>query len=160
MVLSVGRQLDEVLEALRALARGIYPSLLSERGIVEALKSAGRRVPIAVSVDGRGVERYREELEVAVYFCCLEALQNAIKHAGRDAAVNMRLRDQGEQLAFEVSDNGAGFDVDAVADRHGILNMRDRVEAVGGTLNVISELGAGTRVRGIVPLKAPVEHAG
>jgi signal transduction histidine kinase len=154
MFQAVGRQLDELLETLRALARGIYPSLLSERGVVEALKSAGRRAPIAVSVDGRGVGRYREELEVAVYFCCLEALQNAIKHAGRDAVVSIRMRDRNSRLVFDVSDDGVGFDPRAVADRHGIVNMHDRTEAVGGTLAVISEEGSGTRVRGSIPLQA------
>jgi signal transduction histidine kinase len=152
MIGTVARQLDDVLEALRSVARGIYPSLLRERGIAEALKSVARRSPLAITVDARGVGRYREELEVAVYFCCLEALQNAIKHAGRAATVEIRLRERAEALEFQVRDDGAGFDPDEVCDRHGLLNMRDRADAVGGALEVTSREGRGTIVRGHAPL--------
>jgi signal transduction histidine kinase len=154
MISSVARQLDDVLESLRSVARGIYPSLLRERGVAEALKSVARRSPLPVSVDARGVGRYREDLEVAVYFCCLEALQNAVKHAGRDATVEIRLREEARTLDFQVRDTGVGFDATEMGDRHGLLNMRDRAEAVGGGLAVSSRPGRGTTVRGRLPLGA------
>jgi signal transduction histidine kinase len=154
MLASVGRQMDDVLEALRSLARGIYPSLLSERGLAEALKSVARRSPLPVAVDARGVGRYPEDVEVAVYFCCLEALQNAVKYAGHFATVTIQVRDETGALEFQVRDNGGGFDLDEVADRHGLLNMRDRIEAVGGTLMLSSQKRRGTVVRGRVPLSA------
>jgi len=151
MVAAVGRQMDDVLEALRSLARGIYPSVLDERGLAEALKSAARRSPRPVSVDARGLRRYPADVEVAVYFCCLEAIQNFVKHAGDGAAAAVRLRHEPTRLWFEVSDSGAGFDPDEPKDRHGLVNMRDRIEAVGGTLSVISSPGRGTSVHGTVP---------
>jgi signal transduction histidine kinase len=157
MIGSVARQLDDVLEAVRSVARGIYPSLLRERGIAEALKSVARRSPLPITVDARGVGRYREELEVAVYFCCVEALQNAIKHAGREATVEIRLREQASALEFQVRDDGAGFDPHDLQARHGLLNMHDRADAVGGALDVSSHKGRGTVVRGHVPLSPSQE---
>jgi signal transduction histidine kinase len=152
MLDGIGRQLDDVLDALRSLARGLYPSLLEQRGVGEALKSAARRAPLPVSVDARGIGRYPQEAEVAVYFCCLEALQNFAKHAGRDATATVRLWQEPERLCFRVSDSGLGFDPGEVGDQHGLINMRDRIDAVGGTLTVRSRRGHGTTVLGSVPI--------
>jgi signal transduction histidine kinase len=90
--------------------------------------------------------------EAAVYFCCSEALQNALKHAGPRALIVLRLRTEGEALAFEVGDDGPGFDAGSPAPGSGLAGMRDRIEGVGGTLMIESAPGAGTRVRGRVPL--------
>jgi signal transduction histidine kinase len=152
MILSVGRQMDDVLEALRSLAHGIYPSLLDERGLGEALKSAARRCPLPVSVDARGVGRFSEDVEVAVYFCCLEALQNFVKHSGPGAVATIRLRAEPDRIRFQVTDTGIGFDMEELRDGKGLVNMRDRIEAVGGTLSVTSRKGLGTSVRGSVPV--------
>jgi len=152
MIGAIGTQMDEALEELRALARGIYPSLLQEHGVVEALKSAARRSPTPVSVRGPGIARYPEDIEVAVYFCCLEALQNVAKHGGEGAGPAVRLWQDGERLRFEVRDSGAGFDPAAVDSGSGLVNMRDRIEAVGGMLRISSTAGAGTAVNGSIPL--------
>jgi signal transduction histidine kinase len=149
---SVGRQVDDVLHAVRSLARGIYPSLLTERGLAEALKSAARSTPAPVAVRSIGIGRYAEEVEVAVYFSCIEALQNVLKHAGPDAACTLTLRQDGTRLCFEVRDAGIGFDPAAVQSGNGLGNMRDRVEAVRGTLTVTSSAGHGTSVWGSVPV--------
>ena len=126
MLGSLGNQMDDVLEALRSMARGVYPSLLRERGLADALRSAARRAPLPVIVDARALGRYPEDLETAVYFCCLEALQNAIKHAGHEATVDIRLREDSGALAFQVRDTGQGFDPGHANGRHGLLNMQDR----------------------------------
>ena len=149
---SMGRQMDDVLQEIRLLARGIYPSLLSSRGVVEALRAAGRSSPSRVEVRSRSVGRYPEEIEVAVYFCCLEALQNVTKHAGPHAAASILLHEEGRLLGFEVRDSGVGFDPLGVGQGTGLVNMRDRVEAVGGELEVLSRLGRGTTIRGHVPV--------
>jgi signal transduction histidine kinase len=149
---SVGRQMDDVLEELRSLARGIYPSLLHDRGLREALRAAARNSPIPVAVRAAGIGRYAEDLEVAVYFCCLEALQNVAKHAGPDATTIVTLAQDGPDLRFEVHDSGVGFDPDAAAPGNGLINMRDRIEANGGTLKVTARRGRGTSVRGRVPV--------
>lgn len=151
MVAGIGRQMDEALDGLRSLARGIYPSVLHEHGLVEALKSVGRRAPVPVSVRGSGIGRYREDIEVAVYFCCLEALQNIAKHAGAGASGAIILWQDRQRLWFEVRDSGAGFDRHADQSGSGLINMHDRIDAVGGTLTVNSRPGAGTSVRGSVP---------
>jgi signal transduction histidine kinase len=153
MVASVGRQMDDLLEALRALARGIYPALLERRGLAEALKSAALRAPRPISVDAPRLGRYPQDVEIAVYFCCLEALQNVVKHAGPAAKARIRLRERPGQLRFEVTDNGVGFGPEAVQDPHGTLNMRDRIEAVGGVLTIGSCPGRGTTVKGTVPIR-------
>jgi signal transduction histidine kinase len=149
---SMGRQMDDLLQEIRMLARGIYPSLLSARGVVEALRAAGRSSPSPVEVRSRSVGRYAEEIEVAVYFCCLEALQNVTKHAGPHAAASVVLREEDELLGFEVRDSGLGFDPQGISQGTGLVNMHDRMEAVGGWLEVLSRRGRGTSIRGYVPL--------
>ena len=151
---SMGRQMDDVLQEIRLLARGIYPSLLSARGVLEALRAAGRSSPSPVEVRSRSIGRYAEEIEVAVYFCCLEALQNVTKHAGPHATASIILREEDELLAFEVRDSGVGFDPSGVGQRlRPRLNMRDRMEAGWeARLEVVSARGRGTTIRGYVPL--------
>jgi signal transduction histidine kinase len=151
MLASVGQQMDDLLGEVRSLARGIYPSLLTERGIGEALRAAARSSPAAVGVRGR-VGRYSEEVEVAVYFCCLEALQNVAKHAGPDVTATVTLREHDRRLRFEVRDNGVGFNPTTVPPGNGLINLHDRIEAVAGTLEVSSRRGIGSSVRGSVPV--------
>lgn len=154
---TIGRQMDDALAQVRSLARGIYPSLLHERGLGEALKSAARISPVPPVVRDRGIGRYDEDVEVAVYFCCLEALQNVTKHAGADAEALLTLWRNGDRLCFEIRDSGSGFDRNAVTRASGLTNMRDRVQAVGGDLRLSSRPGRGTTVRGSVPA-APPKH--
>jgi signal transduction histidine kinase len=149
---SVGRQMDEILHEVRSLARGIYPSLLTERGVGEALRAAARSSPVPVEVRGH-VGRYSEDVEVAVYFCCLEALQNVAKHAGADATATVVLREAEGHITFHVRDTGAGFSPRTVERGSGLIGLRDRLEAVGGELSVTSRRGRGTSVRGSVPVE-------
>jgi signal transduction histidine kinase len=138
------------IEELRALAHGIYPPLLSSSGLGEAMTAACRRAPLAASFDGDVVGRYAPEVEAAVYFCCLEALQNAAKHAGAGASARVRIWEEAGGLLFEISDDGAGFDSSRDGEGAGLTNMRDRLGAVGGTLRVESGTGGGTRIQGAV----------
>ena len=140
------------VEELRSLAHGIYPPLLSSAGLGEAMSAACRRVPLPSSVEADGVGRYAPEVEAAVYFCCLEALQNAAKHAGAEASARVRIWEEAGALLFEVSDDGAGFENGGDGEGAGLTNMRDRLGAVGGTLRVDSAGGKGTRVQGAVPV--------
>ena len=153
---SVGRQMDDILHEVRSLARGIYPSLLTERGVAEALRAAARSSPVPAEVRGR-VGRYAEDVEVAVYFCCLEALQNVAKHAGPDATATVALHEGEGYISFQVRDSGVGFSPRSVQRGSGLINMRDRIEAVGGELEVTSRRGRGTLVRGSVPIEPQVE---
>jgi signal transduction histidine kinase len=136
---------------LRELAHGIYPPLLRDRGLGEALRAAAARSPLACSVDVDLPARYPEEAEAAAYFCCLEALQNAGKHAGATAEVTVRVGGDGTVLWFEVADDGVGFDSARARSGHGFLNMRDRLGAIGGRLSVESTPGHGTRVSARIP---------
>jgi signal transduction histidine kinase len=133
------------VETLRELARGLHPRLLAETGLVGALRAVAERSPVPVELRDRNVGRYPAELEAAVYFCCLEALQNAAKHsAARHVVISLA---GGAELSLEVADDGAGFRPADVEAASGLANMRDRLEAVGGTLEVVSEPGRGTTVR-------------
>jgi signal transduction histidine kinase len=105
-------------------------------------------------VDADGIGRYAPEKEAAVYFCCLEALQNAGKYAGEGASATITLRERAGGLVFEVRDDGAGFDVSIRRPGAGFTNMNDRLGAVGGTLRVDSSPAVGTRVSGAIPLNA------
>ncbi|HSS61844.1 MAG TPA: histidine kinase [Candidatus Limnocylindrales bacterium] len=139
------------LDELRVLAHGIYPPLLSSTGLGEALSAACRRAPLAATLEVDGVGRYPREVESAVYFCCLEALQNAGKYAGEGASARVRLWRENGRLQFEVADDGSGFDASESPRGAGLTNMRDRLGAVGGTISVESAHGKGTRVHGVVP---------
>ena len=109
----LGTEVDAALEQVRSLARGVYPSLLADRGLREALRAAALRNPVRTTVDMDGIGRYRPEVEAAVYFCCLEAIQNAMKHAGGVETISISLAEDGD-LRFEVRDDGAGFTEDDV----------------------------------------------
>ena len=152
LLVELGSDVQETLDELRRLAHGIYPPLLADRGLPEALKSAADRSPINTSVDATGIGRYPQEMEAAIYFCCLEALQNVGKYAGEGVKASIRVWEQEGGLLFEVSDNGAGFDVRKAGIGAGFTNMSDRVGAIGGTLRVESAVGQGTTVGGTIPI--------
>jgi signal transduction histidine kinase len=154
MLGEIGQQMDEALEEVRNLAKGVYPPLLPEHGLGEAIRSANRRSPWPASLDVDGIGRYGSDTEGAVYFCCLEALQNITKHAGPAVGGAIRIWDDGVNLNFEVRDEGVGFAEGTVEPGEGLLSMRDRMEAAGGSVTVTSRRGVGTRVRGRVPLAA------
>jgi signal transduction histidine kinase len=144
-------EVQETIQELRELAHGIYPPLLVDSGLVEALRAAANRNPLSVEVVADGIGRYSSETEAAVYFCCLEALQNAAKHAV-GAEVDVHLWEESGGLLFSVSDDGPGFDVEKAQRGHGYVNMADRLGAIGGTVRWESEPGKGSRVTGSVPL--------
>ncbi|HUK94628.1 MAG TPA: histidine kinase, partial [Gaiellaceae bacterium] len=142
---------QEALAVFRDLAHGIYPPLLQDRGLAEALANAARRAPVPARVEAPGLRRYDAEVEATVYFCCLEALQNAGKHAGEGARATVRVWEEEGGLLFEVADDGSGF-ADGAGRGSGFTNMRDRLGAIGGELRIESALGDGTRVLGAIPL--------
>jgi signal transduction histidine kinase len=142
---------EEAIEEVRRFARGIYPSLLQERGLTEALAAAGRSAPLPTMVDAAGIGRYAPEIESTVYFACTEALQNATKHARNATAVVIRVRTNA-RVEFEVRDDGDGFDAAKTPYGTGLSSLHDRVAAVGGELMVESLPGRGTRVSGTVPV--------
>jgi signal transduction histidine kinase len=142
---------DAALEDVRALAQGVYPSLLADRGLSEALRATALRNPVPTTVETDGIGRYTPEIEAATYFCCLEAMQNAMKHAGGVKSISVSLAAGGD-LSFEVRDDGAGFADDETGSGSGLTNMRDRLAAVGGLLTIRSAPGTGTCVCGTVPL--------
>jgi signal transduction histidine kinase len=143
--------LKVTIQELRDLAHGIYPPLLADSGLARALEAAASRSPLAARVTAAGLRRYSPEIEAAVYFCCLEALQNAAKHAP-DSTVQIRLWEESGGLLFSVADNGPGFDVAAARSGHGYMNMADRLGAIGGTVRWQSEPGHGATVQGSIPL--------
>jgi signal transduction histidine kinase len=148
----LGSEVELTLEELRSLAHGVYPSLLSDRGLIDALRSAMAESPLPAHVISHGVHRQPPELETAVYFTCLEATQNAIKHAYGATRLWVSLW-QDRVLEFEVRDDGAGFEPPLGDFNGGLRNMRDRIEAVGGELRILSSPGHGTSIRGSVPLQ-------
>lgn len=146
-------QLKEATETLRELAHGIFPTPLRDFGLGEGLRSAARRSHLPVRVEVNLTQRHLEQVETAVYFCCLEALQNAGKYAGEQARIRVLVEDAGGLLTFEVTDDGVGYSMTDTASGQGFLSMQDRVGALGGRLRVESAPGSGTRVRGEVPLR-------
>src|ERR687888_92669 len=151
----LGTEANAALEGLRDLARGIFPPLLAEEGILAALEAHVRktgvraRIEVAPGTDG---ERFDPDTEAAIYFCCVQALQNVARHAGEtDSTVRIARRDG--SLEFTVEDHGVGFDPAGTPKGMGLQIMVDRVEALGGTLEVQSAPGRGTRVSGRVPVR-------
>jgi signal transduction histidine kinase len=151
MMDELAQEVRSTIQELRELAHGIYPPLLADSGLGEALRAAGNRSPLAVTVTATGIGRYTPEIEAAIYFCCLEALQNAAKHAP-EARVALRVWEESGGLLFSVSDDGPGFDSATATRGHGYVNMADRLGAIGGTVRWESQPGQGAQVLGTVPL--------
>jgi signal transduction histidine kinase len=141
-------EFDEALDELRSAAHGIYPPLLADEGLEAALREVARRSSVPLTVDLEDVGRLSEDCETAIYYCCLEALQNVAKHAGDDAAATLRLWRDRRAVRFSVSDDGVGYVPRPGTNGAGLTNMIDRMGAVGGTLTVRSKPGAGTMVHG------------
>jgi signal transduction histidine kinase len=150
MLAQLRSEAGSALEDLRDLARGIYPPLLADRGLPDALQAQARKAAVDVGVDAVGVGRHPQDVETAVYFCVLEALQNVAKYA-EASRVDVRLRETHGDLTFAVTDDGRGFDPAANGYGTGLQGMADRIEALGGSLRVRSTPGEGTVVEGTVP---------
>ena len=144
---------DSAVATLVELSRGIYPRLLAERGVVAALADVLSTTPVPVVVDDRGIGRHPERVEAALYFCCVEAVQNAVKHASA-SRIDIQLSMAGDRATLLVRDDGKGFDADQVLARGGLGTMRDRIDAVGGTFAVRARGGEGTDVHAAVPSPA------
>ena len=140
----------EALETLRDLARGIYPPLLADQGLEAALRAQIRKSPVRVELPADGQERFPREIEAAAYFCCLEALQNVAKYA-RASEVIVEIGSHDGALTFVVSDDGVGFDPSGTAHGTGLRGMADRVDAVGGSLEIASRPSEGTTIAGRIP---------
>jgi signal transduction histidine kinase len=149
----LGTEVTGALDEVRSLATDVYPAVLADLGLADALRAAGRRSPVPATVAVHGTASWPQDIEAAVYFCCLEAMQNAVKHAPDATSLSVVLDLRGD-LRFEVRDDGPGFSLAEDDAGHGLVNMRDRIEAVGGRLDVFSACGAGTRVSGSIPLAA------
>ena len=129
----------------------IYPPLLADKGLAAALEAQARKAAVGTTVASDGVGRYPEEVETAVYFCALEAMQNVAKYAEAKSVV-VRLAETGGLLLFEIEDDGRGFDPGATGYGTGLQGMADRLDAIGGSLEVTSEPARGTLVRGRIRL--------
>jgi signal transduction histidine kinase len=141
------------VETLRELARGIYPAVLADLGLAAALEAQARRSPLAVEVHAGSLHRYPPEMEAAVYFCCLEALQNAVKHAQATTMV-ISVGESAGELSFTAADDGQGIDVARARSGSGIQNMMDRMAALDGSLDLGTAPGGGTIVSGRLPVRA------
>jgi signal transduction histidine kinase len=141
------------LENIRDLARGIYPPLLADLGLVAALSAQAGKFSFPVTVEADGIGRSSQDAEAAVYFCCLEALQNTSKYANPTQAC-VTLQAQNGALRFTTADDGAGYDSRHTPMGSGLRNMADRLAALGGELDVRSAPGSGTTVTGRLPFPA------
>ena len=153
LLTQIEAETQTALEDLRDLARGIYPPLLADRGLVAAIEAQSRKSQHGVEMDAQDLGRFTADVEATVYFCTLEALQNVAKYAGADHTLIRLVRANGS-LSFEVEDDGRGFDPDAVGPGTGLQGMADRLAAVGGSLEIRSAPGQGTTVAGQVPITA------
>ncbi|MGB5186911.1 MAG: ATP-binding protein, partial [Acidimicrobiia bacterium] len=142
----------DAIQAIRDFAAGIYPPLLGAEGLVVALSQDAKRAALPVEVDGDGVGRYPRDIESAVYFAILEALQNTAKYADASRAW-VQLGERNGDLWFEVHDNGSGFDTTHAGRGVGLNGIADRLDTIGGTWTITSTPGHGTVVAGAVPVR-------
>jgi signal transduction histidine kinase len=153
MLKELRKDAEGALANLRDLARGIYPPMLADLGLVAALTAQASKFTFPVAVQADGIGRSSQDAEAAVYFCCLEALQNVSKYAQATQAC-LTLQAQNGALCFTASDDGAGYDSRHTPMGSGLRNMADRLAALGGELDVSSAPGRGTTVTGRLPFPA------
>lgn len=152
LLAEMGADVDEVVAHLRAVSHGIVPAVLVEQGLSAALADLARHAGIRVSEKLEDVGRCDPALENAVYYCCAEALQNVVKHAGESATALLTLRRDGNDLVFSVEDNGPGVSApSALANGHGMSNMKERMLTMGGRLDVLAIAGLGLKIIGTIP---------
>jgi signal transduction histidine kinase len=150
----LGRDLDAALSDIRNVTRQESPELLRQNGVVDSLRSVAAHAPLKVTVETRDFGRYAPQIERGVYYSCLEALQNAVKHGGPKAVVRIRLVGDPHRIAFSVDDSGVGFDPARVQPGVGLVSLADRVDVMGGHLTIDSLPGMGTGIRGEIPIAA------
>jgi signal transduction histidine kinase len=155
MLVALRDQVDDALDTLQSLSLGVYPPLLEDQGIAVALATQYTRSGMPVRMDADRLGRYPIEIEAAVYFCVLEALQNAAKYA-EASRIDVSLTEHEGVVTFEVRDDGAGFDANGDSGGTGLHGMRDRLAVFGGDATIVSAPGIGTTVRGRVPISAVV----
>lgn len=144
-------QVGDALEEVRDIAHGVSPPLLADRGLREAIHAVAARSPVRVEIEANALPRYPPEVESAVYFCILEAIQNALKHAQGVKRIQVQIEDRQSEVHFCVRDDGAGALGGQVVPGAGVTNMRDRAVALGGDVRVTSARAVGTTVRGYIP---------
>jgi len=145
-------EVDAAIDDVHSLARGTYPYVLTDQGLAAALALAAGDAPVPTTVIAQPLRRHAAEIENAVYFCCLEAVQNAAQHAGHAAAVRITVAERDDSVCFDVQDDGSGFELDAVRAGGGLTNIRDRVAAVRGRVTIESTPGRGTHISATIPL--------
>ena len=151
MAAQLQAETTETLEDLRDLARGIYPPLLADKGLSAALEAQARKSALPVTVETTEVGRFPQDIEAAIYFSCLEALQNVAKYAAASRVTISLARSDG-RLSFAVADDGVGFDLGTSTYGTGLQGIADRMDALDGTFEIISAIGAGTTVHGSIPV--------
>jgi len=150
----LGEDLDEAIDELRGVAHGLHPQILTDHGLVAALAHVARAAACPVDVASTGVGRHPAQLESAIYYGCREAIQNATKHGGPSVRISIflrRTRTASPSVAFEVSDDGSGFDVATAKSGRGLRHMRDRMALLGCRLSIDPKAGVGTVVSGALP---------
>ena len=158
LIASLNADVAAIVESLRELARGIYPPLLADQGLAAAVRAQAAKAGGAVAVTADGIGRYGKDIEAALYFCCVEALRNARRHAGA-VSTRIELSRTNGAIGFKVSDDGPGFDMSLACHGSGLEHMTDRLAALGGTIVIDSRPGAGTTVAGTIPLTGEAAEA-
>ena len=148
-------EIDVAVRSLRRLARGLHPPILEESGLVAALRAHAREVPATIRLHATDLGRFDRAVEGAVYFTCLEAIHNALRH-GNASVVDLHLDVDADRLRFAVTDDGGGFDPSRRNGGSGLTNIRDRVTALDGAIEVTAEVGRGTTLRGELPTRPTV----
>jgi signal transduction histidine kinase len=146
----IAAELDEATDELREISRGIHPAILSEGGLAPALRTLARRSAVPVELDLQAVARLPAPVEVAAYYVVSEALANSAKHA-QASVVHVGVEQRDGLLRLAVRDDGVGG-ADP-ANGSGLTGLRDRVEALGGTIAVESRKGGGTAVTARLPVR-------
>jgi signal transduction histidine kinase len=156
LLMAMHRDATGAIEELRDLAQGVYPSRLHELGLARALHAVARRSSARIDIRDSSTSGIDGSTKVALYFVCVEAIQNAIKHGNADTTITISMTEEDGDFVLAVVDDGPGFDIDERTDSRGLLNMSDRVGAIGGDLVIRSDIGTGTTVTAHVPLAVGV----